>query len=520
LWGKVASRLAVVLSILFGGLPVLALVLTFGGVSMMEMLNATINTAVVAIVVGALGAFFGLFSRSVVVPMALALLYVVPSMLILPGVYTLIAGGDPAHHPGQLSPLFALSSQHWTGLLPALAYLPVVVSVASVSVPVFRVTLTRSASSGDMGAGSPQWWALESFRRRTWTIAAALVVVGAAWFAFWTVVPVPQALLAARTPMTWLGMLLVLTVGTHIYLITFMYLLQASQEALTDPTGGLLTRQTEDHPDAEESSDGLVDRLLWREPLLWREVRTGAYMGARLAAVLMSAGMVTLLALGWWANGFDDPATNATLSLVAVVGACVSTGVLATASLADERSARTFPLLLLSPLGAPRILATKMLGALVRSLPLLIIALLLRGLGASPEVSPVEMADMGLHLWVGSSWLQVLWIGLWSLAAMTALGLACMNMALWIDPPELAWPASVTVVAAWFALPMLGAVGPPGLDTLSTLWVPMFDGGFGPPPSGTPAILVVSAALMGALISILGSLAMVQLNAYSRRHRY
>jgi ABC-type transport system involved in multi-copper enzyme maturation permease subunit len=98
LWGKVGSRLLILASFILGSLPVLALIATFGGVGIGEVLNVTVNTLLVCVVLGTVGGVAAMFSGGGAAALGAALLWAVVSWGILPFLYF-----GFSHHPSPCS---------------------------------------------------------------------------------------------------------------------------------------------------------------------------------------------------------------------------------------------------------------------------------------------------------------------------------------------------------------------------------------------------------------------------------
>ena len=142
LGGTFMARVLVLMMVVAGAMPILALVVTLGGVSVVEVVAVTLHALISVVVLGSLGAFFAMFTRSPVLAAGAAWLYAVPSFLGLPLLYAfaVFLPGAPAH----VSPLYGTAARDWTALLPILVYLPVVALVFRVTTPVFELRMSRA----------------------------------------------------------------------------------------------------------------------------------------------------------------------------------------------------------------------------------------------------------------------------------------------------------------------------------------------------------------------------------------
>lgn len=105
------------------------------------------------------------------------------------------------------------------------------------------------------------------------------------------------------------------------------------------------------------------ERFVSDRPVLWREVRQATFSSPLLryaSAVLAVAGLGFL----YWLAGFEEPGLHGSLAVLGVAAALVTSVFLTVGGITGEREARTWDVLLTTPLTAREILLGKFLGAL------------------------------------------------------------------------------------------------------------------------------------------------------------
>jgi len=138
--GKVLSRILVLLTMVLGAMPILALVVNFGGVSTTEIVVLTGHTLVNIVLMGLLGAFFGLFTRSPMLAMMASTAYALPFFVLLPFGYAAVAGRpESTTHFSTLSAFYA--TDLW-GLLPIPGFLPAGVVTLLLAAPLFELQVS------------------------------------------------------------------------------------------------------------------------------------------------------------------------------------------------------------------------------------------------------------------------------------------------------------------------------------------------------------------------------------------
>lgn len=452
--GKVGSRLLALLTIIAAGAPILALIVSFGGTSVWQVLNATVNTAVIATVLGVIGGFCALFAKKgPIPPLVGAMMFIVPPVGMLPYLYEVFGGPDAeAHH---FSPLESMWSDHPASALVGLLYIPVIWQVSRLSLPVFRI-VTSDESTEEFGMLSPDFWVLERFKRRSWLLAIGAFVAWALW--------VPIVIILNREglehrfsgPMLFVGAVLswaTLVVGTRIFLITWMAGARRVRRYLADPfSGRLFYRQRK-------------RSMVWGNPVTWRELSTRGSAGMRLlvtGATLIWL-FITLFSLFMtWTDPHLASGVHTTLAMMAFFLAFTGAMLTTTSTIIEERLSRTLPLLLLTPMSRFRIVFGKLQAVWWRALPLIAMGafLILAADDAlySEHGTNWHHHDLGPNLFAGSRLAQVAIALAWMYSALTNHVLAIVLVGLVVRPVRLAWPAIPAVVFAWWMGPWLTLV--------------------------------------------------------------
>jgi hypothetical protein len=438
--------------LVLGGVPVLGIVTSLGGVSGVEVVAVSIDALVAVVVMGAMGGFFGLFTGNRVLAVGAALLWAVPAFLVAPAFYALATFfPEGVTH---LSPLYGTAARGWAALLPTLAFLPVGWRLARIGQTVFEGRIANTQV--------PRLFEASVWRQRGWlfegTILLALgftvvpVAVGVCWtfglarasgtstlFGTWIDAPVQWA---AR------GVLWAFTAGVTSWL-TWIYLRLASEwvvalDTLSAP-GAAHGRRPSTQPPA-----------VGDHPVLWRERRG---YGAWLVAMLM-----WLLAL-WVVFQSFVWAIPGGLLFIGVVNAALAwyaTVWLATLSVERERRDGTLELLLVSTLRPVQVVAGKAAAVALPTLPLMLIAVPLIVVG-TPHLQLLYEPDGPAMLGSVARGLSVaLWaIGVWAFLLMMSLGIAVRARR-----ARSAYAISVSITTAFLTVPGLVSVSLPGVEPL------------------------------------------------------
>ena len=357
--------------------------------------------------------------------------------------------GGPLAVPTHLSPLHAIWSETPFAAGVGLVYLPVLLQLAALALPVFRIA-TTDEDTEEFGALSPDIWTVERFRKRTGKLWVLLVIGWMAWGIAFSGTPyvllsgslqVPDLVHGIRALTCWLLCWAVLVLGTRSFLLSWMNGASHARLFLSRERRG--TRRPAE---------------VWGNPVWWRE--TSARSGcANRVLVGGSTAIWALVALLWLTlgDGWGDEDSHLFLAGAALLIAFTAAMLSVTETLIEERRARTLPLLLITTSSRERILFGKLLAAWWRAAPLLAMALVLVGRLFLTMEQPTssETAVSGPNLLPHLAILKPLALGGWALAVLSTCTLSCILIAAWASPPRVAWPAVPVVAAAWWIVPAL-----------------------------------------------------------------
>lgn len=121
--GLVFSRLLLLYTVVLGALPILALVIQLGGVSIIEIVVVIVHTLVACTILGTMGGVYGLFTRSSTLAILPTTIFALGAFLIVPAGYSMATANPWAST--HLSPFAASQAKDWWSLLPVIAYIPV-----------------------------------------------------------------------------------------------------------------------------------------------------------------------------------------------------------------------------------------------------------------------------------------------------------------------------------------------------------------------------------------------------------
>lgn len=373
--GKILSRLMVLATVVLGGLPLATLMIALGGVSGLEIVAATVHALTTVLVMGLLGAFFALFTRSPMLCVMASAAYALPFFLVLPGAYAAAVADLSAL--GHFSPFGAAQAQGPDAWLTPLAYLPSLWVIWRLLQDLF---VLKTAGAGLSHAFSHDVW-------QTWHWAVALGLWLLAAVGLGPALPYLWA--SAASPMTfpgadvlwWLarGFLWAWT-SVGFALGTWAYLRVAFD--VVDGLDGIF------HPRRDEGAPaGPVD--VGTNPIWWREARFRAWV--RTAAPALSTWMLVLLAVlqtGWWLV----PGGILLLGVANAAFALALAAWMGARAFADERRRATLEPLLTTTLADHRIVVAKTAGVAFATLPLVLATLPLLVLGV-PHVRLWDLID-------------------------------------------------------------------------------------------------------------------------------
>lgn len=450
--GKVLSSLTNVGFLVLAGMPLVALALSFGGVSVESLVLAYGALLVGVLTVASLAAYFALFAKGPIGPLVMTwasvflfwLLMGLPAIVIADReslafswfsvAYVFFEGIDDP----ELTMLWPLVL--WTGLSL------VILRLAS------QVFVTLIASSGgedhDAALLSADIWAIERIHEKQglrWLVLMGTVMVplaigylglrglvllaGFAWFLLLLYTVVMAVLLRSRQ--------VLLRIGSRR---AARRLSRSEQAALVDGE----RRRGQRPPGARE---------VWGNPVAWREIVTGAH--GFLSTVVGRVYIAGLLAFGVavaFSHQVDDEFWAVT-SIVGYLAAALIAVLVAVSSMVGDRHRGTLALLCVTPLGARRILRGKLLGVLVHVLPVFAVSTFAGLLGASQWVRR--------HSW-GAAWdsgdpAKLLWrmtSNAWiAFAGILFLVVQSLYLAPRMRTPTRAWLACLAAAAALAIVP-------------------------------------------------------------------
>lgn len=480
LWGKLISRLIGVEAMMLAGLPVLAVVLGFGGVGPLDMFAAFLLANVTLVVTGAVATFCGLYARS---PVIVALqtwgwLFIGWSCLgMVPG--SVFWGSQSA--VTAMNPLFALGTiVVGQGVGP----LPVLGTSVTWTVVAFAVMRVASVCFGTLALGNPDpdaadadlsagFWKLDRLVRFLWPVAIACLLTAPLVFSRGIVVKFVPVL---PDVIAYVWLTVTYSVGGVGYLLLIRRQTLRRNKKKKEQLGGRKVgwEKLAHHYDrvpatesgawaavggagesrAKHTADALqgkrkrrkrlspLNRQVWDDPVAWRESVTAAHGSLRrwLAGFYIVTGV--LFAITLLVGGFtqDDVAFLFGRSLLVLSVPLVV--LLATSSIVGERRAGTLELLCATKLTAGKILRGKVFGVLYYVGPAIALGTMLMLAGAATMGS-----REGPMVVVGSV--------AWYCALSLALTMFSMWRALGVKAPAQAWGANIVSPVllgcfAWF----------------------------------------------------------------------
>jgi len=491
-WGKVGSRLALVVLVVLGTAPALALCTTLGGTSVWEVVNGVVNALVVALVLGAIG---GLAATIGIGAVPSVMGYALGAYLFLPMLYMTVLGRSSTAM-GDLSPWAAVGLDGGRGLLPVFASVPVVLALIRWSGPLFSLAILKGES--DVGGASAEYR------------AAARVRVHIGWLGLASVLLAPAALLGglqARGTHSWAA-----TAGLWAWVVLVQVALAGlavlGSEWLADLRRARAPRAV-----------GSESRPLRGHPVLWRElVAAGprrAWIGSWSGLLVWMLLCLVLLRLGGPDFGALIGAVSGTAFTV------VLTVLLSASSIAGEWHQRTLDLLAATTLRSAEIVAAKLAAVALRAGPYLVLGWSLFGAisFSEPKYPPLDAHGRVLGYACASSALTLPLAGKsallagWFASVWACVALSSFLAALWM-PRRMNVPvASLLGVFAWLVLPFaMEGLGSSWIrDDVAILLLPIADPGTWRGVCGTSPWLIASTAAYACVAAALFGVAAASL---------
>lgn len=399
--GKVLSRILILLTVVFGALPVMAMVVTLGGVAPQAVVAVTIHTLLAVVISGSLGAFYGLFTKSPLLAMLASVAYTLPTFWILPLGYVACTGhpNDAVHFSLFAGPW----AEDWSSPVALLSHLPSLALIFVIGTRLFELRIAgadiRKAFSGETWSTRAWVWGLGAaffsalvlpvpvffaytlrYGANHWIASVGLVVCVALIWAWWVL---------ALTLLSWT----LLRVGVDVV------------DAMDGVLGGRGKRK-----------QNRTKVAVWSNPVAWREARPAAWSangGALLATWLL--GMLGMFQTGWWLV----PGGSLLMGILNTLAAYGLAVWLAARSVEEERRNQSLEVLLTTNLASHRILFGKALGVMMPTGPLLLLSMPFIALGfphlhmfdlfnnATGELSAFDWFLRGCAAWL---WTLPLWL--------------------------------------------------------------------------------------------------------------
>ncbi len=443
LGAKVMSRLLVLFTVVCGALPIMALVVNLGGVSTVEVVAVTVHTLTTLVLMGALGAFFALFTRSPTLSMMASACYGLPFFAMVPMAYVLCTGDikDAAH----LSPLAGSTVQDWSALVAPLSYLPALAVIAAITTPLFQLKVSNA--DFHHAFSEPVWRTAAWVKGLLGWIAVSALTVPPAALACWTIEHskntlihpvVDWSLQTLATGWLWALFTVAVAMGTWVYLRLGMDVVDGIDGVFSRPTSAT------DRPRAVNVGGN---------PVWWREARPRAW-GSTAAPVFVTWSLVMLAVFqtGWWVLPGGLLATG----VLNCAAALVLSVWMSTRAIAEERRRGTLEVLLVTTLPSWRILAGKVAGIALPTLPMVLLSLPLLVLGV-PHLHALMWFGSGggssiaMGEWALRGALAWLWfVPIWCLAITASLAVAMR-----IHRPRAAFGVMVVGILAALTPPTL-----------------------------------------------------------------
>lgn len=463
LWGTLLSRLVMMESLILAVLPVLAVVLSFGGVGPLEMLSAVVHVHVLMLVAGVGATFFALYARSVIVVLTQTWSWLLGGLMAGSICGAIAAGGGSGSllgHPilaftgssgGQVGPWEALA-------VPTLSW-GLVAGLAMYTANLCFATLALGERDADMDDAdrSSGFWALEAFRKKVVPSVIVLALVAPLLYVARATGAVPY--LPSIAAWCWFAAAMALS-GVSVLLMSRHTTLKRNRKARERSLNRVGWKRLAAHYKVAEvreaprrEADGSRDvkgavrsarkrkgrllapgqRRVWDDAVVWREVATAAH------------GRVRRLLFAWYAvcgvfvasvvvfGGLEVVQIAGAFGAMLLAGTPPLAVLLATSSIVGERRAGTLQLLRVTPLTPAQIVTQKLQGIAMLLAPTTGVGAVLLLVGSS--------VDGGLVLRVvcGLVWFTVV--------CGTAAAL-CLWRALGVKTPSRAWAANIVLVGA------------------------------------------------------------------------
>lgn len=438
LGAKVTGRVLTLLTVILGALPVLGMVVSLGGVSVVEVISVTTHAMLTVVLLGTLGGFFALFTRSPVLATLASLGYAAFAFIGMPLLYGFLVLDWRAF--AEFSPLMGTTATNWWAMLPVLSYLPVVLVTFVLGSRLFALRIARARIRRYFAR---EIWSSTGFAILWGVLGITLLVVVppaviAAWFAAMSkaspaaVGPVLGTLVGTGAKLVlWPWCVALLVACTWLYLRFGMDLVMIGDDLIT----GRTTRKNRIRRGK--------DLWVWSNPVLWRSLRPAAM---KVIVPMVTLWMLVLLAVfqtGLWVI----PGGLLTIGGLNAVATYILTLWLAASAVDEERRSGTLPLLLTTTLSTWRIVVGKLAGVAGPSFPLLCVSYPLILLGV-PHLHMVQNArSLETVMVVGvlaCGWITAVWLFTMALT---------LFLAMWLRNSRAAQPLAMGVAGSLLGIP-------------------------------------------------------------------
>lgn len=429
---KVLSSLMVLGTIVLGALPVLGIVTSLGGVSVVEVVAVTLDTIAALVILGLLGGFFALFTRSQVLATAAALVWALPTFLVVPWLYVsatfTVAGAT------HVSPLYGTAARGWEALLPLLAFLPVLFRTSRLATRVFAL---RSANASYGRIFQNDTWGLTYWLVEGGVLLlVAVSVLPMAVMTCWTIAigqssgsmtsTAPDLVLLGSRAFVWVWTVFAISWGTWIYLRLGSEWTIALDAMLNSTSSGR----------GRKSRPPLV---AWN-PVLWRETRPSQLGG------WLVAGLTWLLIL--WA-AFQSmlwimPGVVLLLGAAHFVAAWAGSAWIASSTIERERREGTLELLLTTTMPAPSVAIGKLASVVLPTAPLVVVgfplvvigmphALWIDLFGGGGSLTGENMVLLAARGTTTAMWATAFWMLVTTVSLAVAVRIPKARSAFWVN---------------------------------------------------------------------------------------
>lgn len=450
LFAKIGSSLLLLITIVLGAMPVMSLVTSLGGVSIVEVVAVTLNSVAAVAVLGTLGAFFALFTRSQVIAAGGAIAFAIPVFLFVPWVYAFVCAHLLA--ATYLSPFYGPVAEGWAALLPILAFIPLITRTLRIGSNVFAMRIAN------VGFGRLFSWSVWEHRR--WMVEIALLIVSGgtlvpgAMFVSWVhwvktddntiwFSPTTDAAIAfVCYGMLWLWFVYGISAMGWVYLRLCSEWVIAI-EAMVSPVPSTLAK-----------GKGRIPPIL-TNPVLWRETRPRVFGG-------LAGGFAAWVILMWAALQSMVWLIPGGLTLIGALnvlaGWFLAAG-LAVSTIEQERRSGTHELLLSSKLSNHAIVLGKLVGVALPSLPLTAVGAALVALGMPIQAMFTGyFSNTGVDFGQGEMvtlFLRGSMMGLWAVAMWAAVTSYAFALVLRLEKPRTAYGWAFGTLGALIIVPWM-----------------------------------------------------------------